>query len=211
MKIELSHPESEIDMCFFFRNDNLVASSDIISMEDELGNLFYLYSFSTNSIAGGYGTTGINGSGADSFNIPNVLGGLKNNFMRVQYSAGIVKYYLNSVLIRTHAIPVSIGDIKNIFFKTPKNNFSRFLIPSIFIKNGTFTDNEASYIFNNGLGNEPLSSLVLYYKNNSAIIIDNKIAIAEDSEIEYIEIVNLPAGTLQEQLDYANDNLFEPW
>ena len=128
--------------------------------------------------------------------------------MRVQYSAGVVKYYLNGTLIRTYIIPVSIGDIKYIYFKTPKNYFSKFLIPSVLIKKGTFTDNEASYIFNNGLGNEPLSSLVLYYKNNAAEIAYNKIAITAEIGSECVEIVNLPAGTLQEQLDWANANLF---
>ena len=42
-------------------------------------------------------------------------------------------------------------------------------------------------------------------------IIDNKVVIRDRIGGKHGEVMNLPAGTLQEQLDYANDNLIVPF
>lgn len=82
------------------------------------------------------------------------------------------------------------------------------------------SENELRYLYNNELGNEPLSSnlLLVYYKYLQAEIFDFGGAIEQAVGVRDYSgnnnhglIMNLPAGTLQEQLDYANTNLFEVW
>lgn len=87
------------------------------------------------------------------------------------------------------------------------------LINDIIIYDRNITDEEVKYFFNNKLGNEELNGLGLIakYVNDAAIIVDNSVVIKNYAGVENLELLNLPAGTLQEQLDYANANLFKPW
>lgn len=82
------------------------------------------------------------------------------------------------------------------------------------------TENELRYLYNNELGNGPLNLnlLLVYYKYLQAEIFDFGGTIGQAVGVRdysgnnnHGRIMNLPAGTLQEQLDYANANLFEPW
>lgn len=82
---------------------------------------------------------------------------------------------------------------------------------------------ELKYIWNNGLLNEPLvlSGCICYFKLNKAEIID--FSITQDGSDMRIgvrdfsgsnnhgEIKNLPVGTNEEKLTYANANLFKPY
>ena len=86
------------------------------------------------------------------------------------------------------------------------------------------TDDEYLFRYNNGLGNEVKSNvnLILKYDMEFAEILDFSIA-QDGSDLKvgirnkgsvihaHAEILGLPSGTLQEQLDYANANLFETW
>jgi len=86
------------------------------------------------------------------------------------------------------------------------------------------SEDEISYIFNNGLGDAPRNenSLDIRYIFKSAKILDFSDANdGSDMRVgfenignlngQHSEITDLPAGTLQEQLDYANSNLFYLW
>lgn len=87
------------------------------------------------------------------------------------------------------------------------------LVNDLIVYDRNITDTEISYFFNNKLGNEELNSvgLVAKYKNDAATIVDNSVVIKNYAGVENLELINLPSGTLEEQRDYANDNLFEPW
>lgn len=102
--------------------------------------------------------------------------------------------------------------LTNISFPNGSNNMTG-LINDIVIYDRNIADAEVSYFFNNRLGNEELNSLGLIskYKNDSAVIADNSVVLEDYKGAHNIELINLPAGTLQEQLDYANANLFESW
>lgn len=88
------------------------------------------------------------------------------------------------------------------------------------VYNRVLMDNELRYLYNNSLGNEPLniSGILLKYTFNLAEIFDfgvqygQRIGIRDYSgNNHHIMVSSLPSGTLQEQLVYANDNLFEQW
>ena len=77
---------------------------------------------------------------------------------------------------------------------------------------------EYRHINNNRNGNPPLTNqgLFIYLKLNSAEILSiggvDKVGVRDYSgNNRHGEIMNLPAGTLQEQLDWANANLFVPF
>ena len=77
------------------------------------------------------------------------------------------------------------------------------------------TDEEVSYLYNNNLGNEPLSvfGLKAWYKMNNAEILEYKgnsaVCVRDYSgNGNHGFIHGLPAGTLQEQLTWANSNIF---
>ena len=77
---------------------------------------------------------------------------------------------------------------------------------------------EYRYINNNRNGNPPLTNqgLFIYLKLNGAEILSiggvDKVGVRDYSgNNHHGEIMNLPAGTLQEQLDWANANLFVPF
>ena len=74
--------------------------------------------------------------------------------------------------------------------------------------------NELSYRFNNRLGNDLLSvyKLASLFSFNYASIIDNSfVGILDEVGNNNMVMSSLPSGTLEEQLDYANANLFETW
>lgn len=89
------------------------------------------------------------------------------------------------------------------------------------IYNRILTENEYTHNYNKQLGGEPLSTLGLEYEflMNKAEILD--FSVAQDGSDMRVgvrnfgsivnghgEIIGLPAGTLQEKVDYANANLF---
>ena len=93
----------------------------------------------------------------------------------------------------------------------------------VLIFNREISLTEQKYIYNNGLGNLPLSEtgLIAHLKNSLAELIDFSAA-QDGSDIQvavrdisgqdnHAKITNLPAGTNQEKVDYANANLFTSW
>ena len=149
--------------------------------------------------------------------------GTINNFNvgpheNTSFLAGLVN---NTVLYNNNKSPVwSGGALPDNYFigKTltkvsfPNAQLSG-LINDIIIYDRNIADAEVSYFFNNKLGNEELNDLGLIakYKNDAATIVDNSVVIKNYAGVENLELLNLPAGTLEEQRDYANDNLFETW
>ena len=86
----------------------------------------------------------------------------------------------------------------------------------LFIFNRTISDGEYRYIYQNGIGSESQlqSGLVGRYNFNTAEILNNGSGDAvvirnvstHNDALRHIDYIGLPAGTLQEQLDYANQN-----
>jgi len=94
-------------------------------------------------------------------------------------------------------------------------------INRVFLLDRELTSDELNYLYNNKLGRNPLTEegLILDIRNNFAEILDfseeqdgsdTRVGVRDFSGNNYHgEIMNLPAGTLEEQLNYANANLFK--
>lgn len=123
----------------------------------------------------------------------------------------------------TIANSASISNI--VFFSVGAYNqgsggMSNVKFGEVFFYQRNLSQSEINYYYNNGLGNELLNNLglVFFLKMEKAEVLNFEGAIGEAVGIRdfsgnnnHAKIENLPAGTLQEQLDYANDNLFELW
>ena len=88
----------------------------------------------------------------------------------------------------------------------------------IIVYNREFVESERIFYHNNGIGNDPQSvaDLFIDIRNDKAEILTiggvQKVGVRDYSgNNHHGEIMNLPAGTLQEQLDWANANLFVPF
>jgi len=115
--------------------------------------------------------------------------------------------------VRLGAYRGSNGDVPNRYLK-PDETINRFLFYSREVPL-----NEYTYFYNNGLGQEPQ----IYTDIEIDIRCDNKAEILNIGGVDVVgvrdysgnnrhgKIMNLPAGTLQEQLDWANANLFVPF
>lgn len=104
------------------------------------------------------------------------------------------------------------------YYSSASDRTNRFLLYSREI-----SPEEFSFYYNNRLGNDPqsLNSLEIDLKCDFAEILDFS-ALQDGSDMRvgcrdysgfnrHGEIMNLPAGTLQQKLDYANANLFVPF
>lgn len=76
--------------------------------------------------------------------------------------------------------------------------------------NREISQTEISYMHNNLLGNEPLNSVGILsrYLANNAAVNGTDIVYEDVVGTHHQKIIGLPAGTIQEQLDYANSNHF---
>jgi len=95
-----------------------------------------------------------------------------------------------------------------------RNNASvKALRSDLLIFDRMLSVDELLYLSNNGLGNEPISTFALKhrYKLDKAEISDGKIVVIDDIQGNNGVFSGLPAGTLEDQLAYANANLFERW
>lgn len=129
---------------------------------------------------------------------------------KVAYS----QFNISSTKLYVGAIRVSAGATPNIFMMQDQK------IAQFAIFNRELTSSEYLYYYNNGLFND-LQSLVgvmILYKNDKAEILDFSVA-QDGSDLRvgvrdysgfnrHGELMNLPAGTTQYKLDYANTNLF---
>jgi hypothetical protein len=98
------------------------------------------------------------------------------------------------------------GGVRAVFTNSTNINVAR-----IFNRNITSTERE--YMFNNQLGNEVLNSngLVSEIPITESKIVGSDIVLSDQIGDNNLKINNLPAGTLEEQRNYANANLFELW
>lgn len=107
-----------------------------------------------------------------------------------------------------------LTDINNITVRTVNNENTAYLINNIFLFDKPLSVEEASYLTNNRLGNDFLSENGLRYnfKLNSAEILNTGgsdfVGVRDRISNLHKPITGLPAGTLQEQLEFANQNLF---
>jgi len=86
----------------------------------------------------------------------------------------------------------------------------------VYIYQRSITNDEQLYLYNNRLGNDALSVYQMkgYYKLDNAEILTynsvDSVCVRDYSGLNnHGKIINLPAGTLEQQLTYANANLFK--
>ena len=109
-------------------------------------------------------------------------------------------------------------NIPSIFLNRTINVNTYVKISGLAIYDRAITIDEIIYRNNNKLGNELLnlkSLWALYPLSDAKILNTSGVDFVGIEDISgnnsHAPILNLPSGTLQEQLDYANANLFEEW
>lgn len=135
-------------------------------------------------------------------------------------------YFPNSITLRdktsaadnsdaTKVEKISLNPYFNVAIEDPRMNR---IYDELIVFDRKISLEEYRHINNNRNGNPPLTNqgLFIYLKLNSAEILSiggvNKVGVRDYSgNNRHGEIMNLPAGTLQEQLDWANANLFVPF
>lgn len=91
----------------------------------------------------------------------------------------------------------------------------KMVINNLIIYNRAVSDAEMIYLKNNNLGNDILNTfgMIRRYKMDKFEIFNNSYVGFRDYSQNSLHrpVIGLPVGTLQEQLDYANNNLIESW
>lgn len=136
-------------------------------------------------------------------------------------ATGEYQYIINNV---ERSGITSIGENRNFvvfrrqFVGTSAVNFTNIVNGDIHVFSRSLNINEIRYYFNNMIGSRPQSLLgsVIASKLSKAEILSintvDSVAIKDESGNNiHGKIMALPAGTLQEQLDWANTNLFVPF
>lgn len=149
------------------------------------------------------------------------MGNLIRKLVGLQMDTSI-PYYVNGSKFSLGAATLVDKSFTYIDFRgNSATNYMAFTGISFF--NRALNIDEIAYEYNNGLGNDFLNTMGLqfFYRCQLAELLDFSIA-QDGSDIRvgirdetaynrHGELLNLPAGTLQEQLDYANLNLFGLW
>lgn len=135
------------------------------------------------------------------------------------YNSNEIRYYdTTNVVDNSNANYISRISL-NYFTSTPScDPRVNRLYDELIVFDRHLSLNEYRYINNNSNGNPPLTrdGLFIYLKLDRAEILTiggaDKIGVRDYSgNNRHGEITNLPAGTIQEQLDWANSNLFVPF
>jgi|GEM_PF-1584826 len=136
------------------------------------------------------------------------------NRLRFNYATEYV--YNQTVENKVELSQIGFGKVTTNYNRTELIRLNR-----IMLFNRELSEVEYRYLYNNRLGRDLLSKdgLLLDLHNNRAEILDfseeqdgsdTRVGIRDFSGNNYHgEIMNLPAGTLEEQLSYANVNLFK--
>lgn len=139
-----------------------------------------------------------------------------NNFLSsASFNGNNFEYYGTNDIVVTGQTSLASAIPSILLSPTGLNN--KTLINGLFIYNRPLSKAEYDYRINNGLGNDLLNyeGLWAYYELSGAEILNisgnDVIGVRDLINNNHATIMNLPAGTLQEQLEYANANLFELW
>jgi len=187
----------------------------------------------------GYSTVNKNAVGDyGASNLPLITGSnnsmLNKNFQSINFNADNINYLQNklgTIYQGTSTLPnayqfneIWIGATRVTSGATPSRFSSNIIAFNRFFSfSRKISQPEFLYLYNLGNGNEPLtfSGLDVFLKNNLAEILDFSVAQnGSDMRVgcrdysgnnRHGEIINLPAGTLQQKCDYANANLFQSW
>ncbi|MGV8828257.1 MAG: hypothetical protein ACWA6U_08035 [Breznakibacter sp.] len=189
----------KIDSSGAYFTDNISSSNGVIRMRRQSQTAGFV-SYYNNTLMG----THLNGASYPS------------GLVLMVFDGSVVKYYSSYSLTSTTAIPASV-DISRLFI----NGYSGVAIDKyyeVFVFNRALTLDEIIYKYNNKLFREFLKSVGLtnHYLECGAEIIEiggvQTIAIRDKSGLgNHAPITGLPAGTLQDQLNYANANMFVTW
>ena len=93
----------------------------------------------------------------------------------------------------------------------------------VYVFNRSVSVSELSYLYSNASGNNLMSTQGLIKNNYLGAVLATDFSVLQDSSdlrpgsvdaVNYLnnmELINLPAGTVQQKVDYANANLFVPF
>jgi len=157
-----------------------------------------------------------------NISLPSTLGGKEMNAY-VQDSNGATLYLNNSTNSKNdYTDNATIDNINILSDVVLYQSGSGFNVSTWCFYNRKINPEEVEYYFNKGLGNDVLSkNKLLYYFNFKLAELldfsdaqdgsDMRIGVRNSGEVinGHAEFIGLPAGTIQEQLDYANTNLFQ--
>lgn len=161
----------------------------------------------------GPGTSGIRAHGEfEAYSI------LNKNSIQV-YTPNVINTYDKTSSMdnsdATKVEKISLNAYHNLSIEDPRMNR---IYDELIVFDRKISLDEYRHINNNRNGNPPLTNqgLFIYLKLNGAEILSiggiDKVGVRDYSgNNRHGEIMNLPAGTLQEQLDWANANLFVPF
>lgn len=158
-------------------------------------------------------------------NVSGFTGG--RNFVGLYWNgSNALSYYLNSATRTSWLNPSWTVDFTNVYLAIGTRfglvSYAR-LLDEYVIYNRSLSSIEASYIYNAKLGNEPSSieGLKCWLRFETAEILD--FSVAQDGSdlragfrdlsgnLNHADVINVPAGTNQERVDYINANLIKPW
>ena len=140
----------------------------------------------------------------------------KNNYVRQNNAT--TSPYLTSITPQ-NITDIWLGAVRKTNGTTPTDYSSANMLHSLFmLYNREISLAEYTYFYANKLGNEPMSmvGVEIFLKNNKAEVI-NIAGVDQPCVRDYSGnnrhgiIMNLPAGTAQQKVDYANTNLFVPF
>jgi hypothetical protein len=143
---------------------------------------------------------------ADGFNVLNVI--LDENGLKVK-KVGPNGYYEH---IASDTLPVST-DYTYATGGNTNPSTSEQMVSFVAGFNRELSEVELRYLYSNGNGNSLLNinGLAFIHNNNKTEVLDSNVAIPDDYGNTPGIVQGLPAGTLQEQSDWANINLFKRW
>lgn len=161
-------------------------------------------------------------SGTDLYPYNNGTG-TKRNFLSLFSSGSVLKIWCNKVIsaginLSSLTLPTSFKIKCGILQGSNgvyKNGYVLQKMDTFFVFDREISETERLVLYNNRLGNDPLSTfgLKVYYKMDNAEILTyegiDAVCVRDYSgNNNHGKIMGLPAGTLAEQLNYANANLF---
>lgn len=150
--------------------------------------------------------------------------GTNRNFLSLFSSGSVLKIWCNKVIsaginLSSLTLPTSFSIKCGILQGSNaahKNGYILQKMDAFYVFNREISEAERLHLYNNRLGNEPLSTygLTVYYKMDYAEILQhdgvNAVCVRDYSGLNnHGKIQGLPAGSLDSQLIYANTNLFK--
>jgi hypothetical protein len=142
------------------------------------------------------------------------------------FGIGYQKAYKNESILTQTPILSDVSNISDLLIGAYSTTAGGGLLYSpvngkvgyLYVFNRQLSDDEIKYLYNNRIGSSPLSEngLIAEYELNKAEVLNEGagdfagVNNLKGSTLN-LRFFNLPAGTPQEQVDYANANLFTPF